>query len=348
MDFIDERRGKYTNLENINLAVAESEIVRRLSAGLENKTILFRQINRGLSNEIKLIAKPQSLFPFFIKVGDHSEIQKEYEGYKLLRLRVPSTNIPHFEKIEYYKDKAGIMYRYVTAGLVSDKISRLDLFIGEDSQIYSEALIKELFDVVMKKCHWFDGQAPLKKIKLPPLESPQQGYDQKIWDELVEYYESIKVRAEECKAPHAIIHGDLHPKNVLVTKNYVPIIIDFTMADEDSCVYRDYAKLEIHLQFQVMESVAKQFLHIAQRTYTSGELILPRSNREISSCIHALRCTLWKTCLSKTFGLTNQVIDTGYTGYLMYYLIRFWSKTGNSFEARELALSEIRSLAHAI
>lgn len=344
MDFIDERRGEYTNLENINLAVAEAEIVRMLS-GLENKKILFRQINRGLSNEIKLIAKPQSLFPFFIKVGDHSEVQKEYEGYKLLRLRVPSINIPHFEKIKYYKDKAGIMYRYVTAGLISDKISRLDSFIGEDNQIYSEALIKELFDVVMKKCHWFDGQAPLKTIKLPPLELPQQGYDQKTWDKLTEYYESIKGRAEKCKAPHAIIHGDLHPKNVLVTKNYVPIIIDFSMADEDSCVYRDYAKLEIHLQFQARESVAKQFLHIAQRTYTSGELILPRSNREISSCIHALRCTLWKTCLSKTFGLTNQEIDTGYTGYLMYYLIRFWSKTGNSFKARELALSEIRSLA---
>ena len=345
MDFVDENRGEYTSLENIELPSIEAEIIRRLTTSLENGEILFRQINRGLSKEIKLIAKPQSLFPFFIKVGDYAEIQKEYDGYKLLRLRVPSINIPHFEKIEYFKDKAGIMYRYVTAGLISDPVSRLDQFIGDDNQIFSETLIKEIFDVVLKKCHWLDGQASIKKICLPPLQPPQEGYDPRIWTELKEHYQNLKESAERCKAPYAIIHGDLHPKNVLVTKNYVPIIIDFTMVDEDSCVYRDYAKLEIHLQFQARESVAKQFYHIAQRTYTRGELILPRSNREISNCIHALRSTLWKICLSKTFGLTNQEIDTGYTGYLMYHLIRFWSKTGNSPKARELALSEIRCLA---
>ena len=344
MDFVDETRGKYVKLEDIGLTEAELFIFHKIINRISDRELYYMKLDRGLSGESKIIVKPSSLFPLLVKIGDSIQIKKEYDGYQLLHLRIPAFNVPHLIDTEFESDKSALVYRYITRGLVKDPVSRLDVYISEDLKDIIVPVLIELFDVILKKCHWLDGHFKMKQVCLPMLEDPQTGADPIVWNELFSYYEWFKNQAKKYKSPHGIVHGDLHPKNILIARNNLPIIIDYSMANTESCVYIDYAKLEVHLQFQVSSVVSDGFWHVSERMYSNGPLILPRSNKVLATCIHAIRSTLWKICLSKKVGLLNDEIDFGYRSYLLYYLIRFWSKTGISNTARDQALKEIRSL----
>lgn len=344
MDFVDEKRGRFISIENLGLTDVELSLFHKILQRIPDKELYFMKLDRGLSGESKIVVKPSFLFPLLVKIGESIQIKREYNGYRLIELRIPAFNIPHLVDKEFDNNKSALVYRYITRGLVSDPVNRLDVYIQEESKYAAISILKELFDVILKKCHWLDGHFEMKPISLPVLESPQDGVDISIWKWLQSYYEWFKVEACKYRAPHGIVHGDLHPKNILIARNDLPIIIDYSMTCDKSCVYIDYAKLEVHLQFQVKSNVSGDFWHISDRVYSGDPLILPRSNRVLASCIHTVRSTLWKICLSKVVGLTNEQIDFGYRSYLLYYLIRFWSKIGNSNEARETALREIKSL----
>jgi hypothetical protein len=345
MDFVDEVRGRFVDLDGLQIDDCDRSLILKLLSRYGGHRLLFMPIDRGLSGCRKIVAKPESMFPVMIKMGPLSEILMELHGYDLLRLRVPPTNLLQLDAGPVELGSRGaISFRYVTGGLISNPVGRLDVFVGSGRPQASLVLCNELFDVVLKKCHWSDGHVKLSVVQLPSLSEPDGVVDGAIWEEITRRYRGYEVRAHDCRVPMGIVHGDLHPKNILVSRHDEPILIDFTMVSSNRCVYADYSKLEAQLQFQVKASISEAYWHVSERMYFHGQLILPRSNRELSSCVHAIRTTLWKTCLSKTVALSNEEIDWGYGGYLLYHLARFWSRTGHTEEARNHALTEIRSL----
>ncbi|HOC78656.1 MAG TPA: phosphotransferase [Methanofastidiosum sp.] len=346
MDYVDEKRAKFVKFTDLDLCETEEKLVRQMISRFNNTKIFYLKIDRGLSKEKKIVIKPASLFPYLIKIGNKEEILKEHEGYQLVHLRIPPSNIPFLEDFKTIDDRAALMYRYITGGLVSDPVNRLDNYLGTVQSDVAIPTLKEILDVTMKKCHWLGGNFEMLPINLPELENPQEGVDVSIWKKLTNLYNQVKEKVKKIKAPHGIVHGDLHPKNILITRNNTPVLIDFSFVKSNFCIYIDYAKLEVYLQFQLNSQVTGEFLRVNERVYSNEPLILPRSNKAVASYIHAIRSTLWKNCLSKYVRLKNEEIDFGYRAYLLYCLIRLWSKVGNSSSSREIALKEIKSLIY--
>jgi serine/threonine protein kinase len=345
MDDVDEFRAHLLPLEELELSTVDKELVKSLLAERSNQEIRYLHIARGLSGAIKIVAKPRMLFPFILKVDSAAQIEREHTGDKIIRLRVPPLNIPPLEGFMSHNGRGVIMYRYITGGRVRERVDRLDQYLPRVSDERGAAILREIFDTVLKKCHWLDGAVTMRTVQMPSLSNPDPGIDPQVWSQAFEAYDWLRRNAERHEAPHAIIHGDLHPKNVLVSRDGGPVLIDFAFVKENACVFRDFAKLEVHLQFQLDHRLETRFQRVASRMYSREPLILPRSNVGIALLIHTLRSTLWRACLSHTVHMSPEVIDTVYRAFLAYYLARIVSKVGVSSNARRSAHQQVVGLA---
>jgi serine/threonine protein kinase len=277
MDYVDEINAKLIDFEDLKLNNIDASLILAVQAKLKGIKIRFLPIERGLSGTMKFVIKPDTLFPLLAKIGNIKEIRQEVEGDKLLRLRVPPLNIPPFFMYREKNDRAILVYRYITGGRVIDLVDRLDVYLGSFTSKGPADLFEEIFDTVLKKCHWLDGKFKINPIKLPELEDPENGIDPTIWGKIASIYSNTKSKVKSVVAPYGITHGDLHPKNILLTRDRTPVIIDFAFSKQNSCIYIDYAKLEVLLQFQIQSKVTEEFERVRNRVYSSEPLILPRS-----------------------------------------------------------------------
>lgn len=342
MDDVDDA-AHLANLSELHLSEEDAALLQRLSAKFEPLDSKYLVVQRGLSTAIKIVLKPRRLFPFLVKIDVKEEILAEAEGDRLLRLRVPPLSIAPLEAVEQGQTRAAIMYRYVTGGRVKDVVDRLDTCLARPDTAIGHAALAEVLDVVLKKCHWLDGDAVVRGIELPEIIPPPTPISSDLRD-LLNRYERLRSEVLCIKAPHAIIHGDLHPKNILITRHGGPVIIDFHSARQDACIYSDYARLETYIQWQVPAAVSASFGRVSTRVYSGDPLILPRSRAPIASYIHTIRSVLYRNCLSRTVGLSEREIDTGYRGFLARQLIGYSLAAGRSDDNKHRAQEEARCL----
>lgn len=345
MDYVDETRGDLQPLDTMGLSAADEDLVTSLLAPRFDGQILYRLINRGLSDSIKIVAKPRTLFPFIVKLDSVAKIEREYIGDRVIRMRVPPLNIPPFEGFLSRSGRGALMYRYITGGRVRDRVDRLDQYLSRVSDERGTSILRELFDTVLVKCHWMDGSLTMRRVQMKPLSDPEPGTEANAWSEVVAAYDLLRRDAEQHQAPHAIIHGDLHTKNVLVSRDGGPVLIDFAFVEQDACIFRDIAKFEACLQFHLDGSLEEHFRKYASRVYSREPLILPRGNAGIPLLIHTLRSTLWRACLSHRVQMPAKAIDTVYRAFLLYYLAGIMSRTGNLPATKRAAYQEAISLA---
>jgi serine/threonine protein kinase len=345
VDYVDEIRGSLQPLGAFGLSTVDEQLVTALLATRSDGEILYLPINRGLSGATKIVAKPRTLFPFIVKIDAADVIERECIGDKVIRLRVPPLNVPPFEGYICRNGRGAIMYRYITGGRVRDRVDRLDQYLSRVSDERATSILREVFDPVLRKCHWLDGAFVMRTVQMVSLGHPEPGIDETGWSEVVGAYERLRVDAEQHQAPHAIIHGDLHTKNVLVSRDGGPVLIDFAFVEQDACIFRDFAKLEVHLQFHLDGRLEERFREVALRVYSQEPLILPRSNVGIALLIHTVRSTLWRACLSQGVRMSAEAIDTVYRAFLAYHLARIMSKAGVSPGARRSAYQQVIGLA---
>ncbi|MFW5759167.1 MAG: hypothetical protein ACOCYO_10840 [Bacteroidota bacterium] len=299
--------------------------------------VKFKKLDGSVSDALKIIMKPYTLYPYMVKIDDWVNIEKEQRGDEIVRLRVPSINIPAFAGEVMEQNRRAIIYLYLTDGRISNVVDRLDVYLGRVD--YNEEvsyksidsrdrhlIFIDIPDTVLKKCHCLDAQFEMKIVWFPTMTEPPNGFieDEGLKTELLNLYKRIFGIVTKYKAPHGIIHGDLHTKNILVSKGLEPIIIDFTHVRKDACVFFDYAKLEHWLQSQLKKDFTKQFfkkgLHL--RRYSDEPLILPKSHHGVVKYVNEIRTILWKTCLSNTVKINHEDIDAVNRCFLIYFLIR--------------------------
>ncbi len=367
---MSELNNDFIPLTSLGLRTEQNDIIRHLIAQVDIVATIdefeFLIISRGLSNTIKIACRKRGLFPFFIKIGNLEEIQKEHEGFRIIRYRVNPTNLLTFEN-NFYEESTnlgGLMYRYVTKGRVKDMYSRLDTVSNTSDKEHINlviSIIQELFDSVLKRCHFVDVGNSKEKIKaqvnIPMLNELTKG-GKLIFENdatlessyLVERYNSIIMQSNKYFAPFGVIHGDLHLKNILIGANYCPILIDYTHVKQLDCIYKDYAKLEIHCLFQISKKISDSYYarQLFLRQYSPELLVLPRSSNDyLSALIFEIRKTLWKNCMSRDIGQSYMEIDIIYRGFLVYYLMKFYLQIENSQHNRKLALEAIINLTNS-
>jgi len=344
MDYVDEENGKFCDIHSLGLDSQALRLVGKATEAFAGETIRYFRVERGLSGATKIVAKPESLFPLMLKIGPKGEIQRECDGDGLLRYRIPPLSIPPLESVHYENELGVIVYRYITGGRVRHVIRRFDTAFHQLPSYTVLQIVDDLYDVILKKCHWLDGKYEMLPLRLPDLTTPRELDGDEKWSKLLGEYDNYRRIADGTIAPHGITHGDVHAKNILITRNDAPILIDFSMAMPRSCHYIDFAKMEVNLQFQVENNSARNLWRVGTQVYSADSLIVPRSNTKLLSCVHRIRSNLWQGCVRGSLKMNSQDIDRGYRGYLLYCLGRFYSRTSNSEENRNIAYQEFLGL----
>lgn len=342
MDRVDQRSRDFVPLDQLQLNETDEHLIKSFVEKFKSSPIHYKKIDRGLSGSIKIVIKPEQLFPFLAKIHERDQLEREYNGDQLCRLRLPPLNMPPFEHYAYEDGRAILIYRYITGGRVSEIIGRLDTFLNRCDPTMCLEIVEEVLDSILKKCHWLDGKFTRNRINLPDLKEPHK--DDWICKRSLEFYRQLADKVAGIVAPFGITHGDLHPKNILVAKRGWPVLIDFSFAQENSCVYIDYAKLEIYSRFQSNWAHCEDFASVRERLYNKEDLILPRSRILPAQFIHKIREILWRNCLSNQVGLTAGEIDMGYRAYLVYFLTKVCLKTDLDEDIRKQAVEDIEAL----
>jgi len=344
MDYVDDFNADFIEIEALHISDDDKALLREICQPYEKNRVRYVVIERGLSGAVKLVAKPECLFPLFIKLDSAEAISREEAGDRLIRNRVPPLSIPPLEAVVLRENRGAIAYRYVTGGRVRHLIRRFDTALRELSTYKALAIIDDIFDVILKKCHWLDGQYKVCPIRLPEMPTTSELNSDSNWIDMLNCYEQVRDFCSRIDAPHAIVHGDLHAKNVLVTRDDTPVLIDFSMAKTDTCQYLDFAKFESCLQFQVDGLLAEEMWRTESLMYGKTSLIIPHSNSKLAACIHRIRSNLWQGCTRLSLQMDSEVIELGYRGYLIYCLMRLYSRTANSTDSRNRAYHQVKSL----
>jgi len=347
VDFVDDEQAEFTSIEGLALSSEDTGLLNKIAARYD-RPVRAMPISRGLSSATKVVLKPQSLFPILVKIDDASDIKREEAGDRLLRERTPPLSMPPIEGVWYGKQRAAIAYRYITGGRVRQMARRFDTELVKLDTYQALRIIDDIFDVILKKCHWLDGLYELRPIQLPDKISDIEITNDPQWDELRSLYARVQEDARRIRAPHAIVHGDLHAKNILVTRDGAPVIIDFAFAASSACQYQDYAKLESTLQFQVDGALADQMWRHESLIYGPTPLIIPHSNTKLAACIHRVRANLWQGCTRRSLQMENDEIDAGYRSMLIYHFVRLYGRNDNSRDTKQRAYHQARGLASGL
>jgi serine/threonine protein kinase len=344
MDVVDDNNGDFVEFDALPLSEVDRKVLLKAAARFQPGIVRYLPLARGLSSATKVILKPESLFPLIVKIDAASAIETEYQGDRLIRDRVPPLSVPPFEGVYYEGERGGIVYRYITGGRVRELARRLDRAIPELKTYEILKIVDDIFDVILKKCHWLDGKYTIEPIRLPEIRSGDLAKDGQ-WEEMLKTYDTIRKAVESYRAPHGIVHGDLHAQNVLLTRDDAPVLVDFARAARARCQYIDFAKFDAALQFQVDGSVAEELWRIEELVYGGTQLVIPHSNAKLASCIHGIRSNLWQGCTRRSLQMDPDEVDFGYRAHLIYQLMRIYTRTYNSTDARHRALHQASRLA---
>src|ERR1035437_965711 len=250
-------------------------------------------------------------------------------------------SIPPFETVEYGDGRGAIAYRYVTGGRVRHLVRRFDGALTEINTYRALQIIDDIFDVIMKKCHWLDGRFEMRFIALAPLHAFAPAVDNEECGHLLGVYQHVRESCAKLRAPHGVVHGDLHAKNVLITRDEAPVLVDFARAREGECQMLDFATFEAPLQFQVDRAVAEKFWEMEELQYGETPLIVPHSNSKLAACVHRLRSNLWQGCTRRGVRMSSEDVDLAYRGYLIHALLRVYLRPDNNPDTRRRAAKQL-------
>lgn len=289
------------------------------------------KINVGLSTAKKLLIKYKGDFPFIVKLDSWEQIEIEAKGDATLRMKLPPTSILELSFCRKLGSRGILCYRFAPSGRVHDPVSRFDIWAQGQPKKRLIPAIDKLFEVVLQKAHWRDGDAKVDEIQPPHLTYAKTKRAQTV---LKSYEDYIKSKGR-LFCPIGTIHGDLHTKNIIINDDSEIVLIDFASASENKPIVEDFARFEAYLPHTVVrydqtkESGDYSFLtytKVCERLYTSKQLILPRSNRPIPSAIHEVRSSFWRGCLSNTHKMNPIDVDNVYSVYLAYFMAKYMIK----------------------
>jgi hypothetical protein len=84
MDYVDDYQGTFSSLDELNLQPYDQALLRRIAGRFDPSPVRYFVLERGRSSAIKVVAKPETLFPLLIKLDTDQNIRAEVAGDQLL------------------------------------------------------------------------------------------------------------------------------------------------------------------------------------------------------------------------------------------------------------------------
>lgn len=272
-----------------------SHLAKKYKMEISEDKVKFKESRIGLSPVKKIFVITDDFFPFFIKMGDASEIQRESRNYGKAKFRMPPLSIPPHET--YISNTSGIAliaFQSITGKSKHDVPGSLFNTYHLLSQYDLIEIIDEIYQVALSELHGFERGPILKEIEYVEHDIAlfsRQAY--KTTSEMVLKYNKLVSKAYSPLMPHGHVHGDLHCNNILLGRGNVPVIIDFAMLREEGCLLCDFAELEISILVTSLFSDFSETVNHARSCYRGESLFDNFGVNKFSRCVRVIRSNLF-------------------------------------------------------
>ena len=248
---------------------------------------------------------------YFLKIGPADSIRRELAGYRILAAAGVSRHMPQIWHSLFEGSLGGIVYEDLTE-LGIRTLDRHWLSGARPDLAFCLSTILQRILICQSNYDWAPFEAP---IDFGSLESDLSLVERSFWQDLPK---TCLRRPALLWAPRAIIHGDLHPHNVLVATDGRIFLVDYDLTKANGWLLSDYARLELYLHLHIEQGA--QWLREVPSHYPVRFPVAGEGSSGLSSAIAVIRSALFALTAATAAAVPN-VVDS-YDRTLLYELIR--------------------------
>ncbi|MBK1869940.1 phosphotransferase [Aestuariivirga sp. YIM B02566] len=294
----------------------------------------IEQVSIGISRSSKVFVQSASTYPYFVKIGEDKNINRENSRYGQAARKIPALSIPPKERFLQDSESGNslVAFRHVAVGPHTPGATSLFSKMKSLSTYEIMSVIDDLFHVVLFDFHAFRS-AEYSVVELKPLDRAafQDSSNFKLRSELAQMlgqYDAIVRDASSrgIKMPIGQIHGDLHTENILLGKYNNPIVIDFEMSLPHDTLVKDYAEFEVALVYAVVSSSFDESHDEIKAFYEPTYVFGVRGISKISSALSRIRANLYEHASDFAKSNSLPVVDFYRDLSLIYkiFLLRYF------------------------
>jgi hypothetical protein len=302
-----------SGIDQLNLDAIDQALLHRILAVMPTGRFTCKRVDARSLKAVKVAFIFEDEPSYLVKIDKCEVISSELRGYELISKYVPKENIPRLYQHEVLDDRAALIYSF----LEDTNLLHLNTYLSRLPFTACDAVLESVLIGALGQCHWHSENSHLSFPAVPDLPACPADVSRKEYDEILSIHDWIKAGSLKIRAPHGIIHGDLHSYNILCAHEMLPVLIDFDYVQDNACIYRDYSKLELYAQLHWLDN-DKWKVEIP-----ASYLLYPdtaNANSSESTSIRTIRKILWANCYQS--GLDSSEVLKGYRIYLVYDLMK--------------------------
>lgn len=248
---------------------------------------------------------------YFLKIGPADAIRRELAGYRILAAAGVARHMPQIWRALVADRVGGIVYEDLTA-LGVRTLDRHWLAGAQPDLAVCLSTVLTRVLICQRHHNWAPFEAP---IDIGGLESDLPLAERLFWQELPK---TCLPCASLLRAPRTVIHGDLHPHNVLVATDSRLFLVDYDLTEEDGWLLSDYARLELYLHLHFEQEA--QWQQEVPSHYPVRFPVMGGAGSGPASAIAATRSALFSLTAATPEAVSH--IVNSYNRTLLYELIR--------------------------
>lgn len=294
---------------------------------LRFSSLRFAPVTVGMSRVNKLFMYSDTIYPYFLKVGKNKNISREDSKYGHAARKIPALSIPPKETI--IRNKSGelalIAFRYVTGNSKIEAPETLFSMYKKMPVYRMITVVDELFQIVLSDYHSF-STSEIEQKNIPDIDiSIINGINNiSVLDRMIKNYNDLVNKTSFLFMPCGLIHGDLHCENILVGRYFNPIVLDFEMALDKECLFRDFAEFEIAMLFAAACTDFDNTESAAEAFYSQTNILQICDVDKFTTLLQRIRANLIASVKKKENisrrSMVLEDLNIAYSIYLMRYI----------------------------
>ncbi|MDD3284394.1 MAG: phosphotransferase [Patescibacteria group bacterium] len=279
---------------------------------------------RQIGSEKYLLSTGNSRIIILKKYDTKNEAKNEINNFLCIKKNIPQEYLPKLYTSPIFlsnkEQEQSIAFEYYSSYKTLDRILKQNGYKLEYLQAMNNLFSEALLPLYKNTSTGFR----VIRNRLPIYNYANSILDSKFLKEVVR-----KIDRLEFAAPHTTIHGDLHPRNIILDGCNIKMI-DFEYILSNECIYYDFSRFELFFSLHYPFPINwEKHIRLMYRKGNISNLSESSSKSCLFNFIVIIRSFSTKFSTQLYNNQSQELIDIGYCKCLFYDLI--WVITRETF-----------------